>query len=235
MMDLNKLVSEARNNLEELNKIRKELSQLESSVISGIRRLSFLIKEGDTTGDSILDLAILRHGSLDDELIGKYRTLENRLKGKVGQNIWVITEEDYCYVYGAVSNPEHFGLQKMLSVGELTGESFIFSNDEYFFPVEGYFGYKKDNSFFLDSWMELVNYHKSESFFGNEPMEPIVLIGNEEINAWFSESKDEETVAAISEVIENLASNDIFNGGEMKKQKKEPSKKTFITVKRIEK
>lgn len=232
MRDLTELVNEARNNLNKLKETRDKISQLESSVISGIRRLNLLIKEGGTTGDPILDLVILRHKSLDDEVIVKYRSLENRLKGKIGQNVLAITEENYRYVYGASYNPEHFGLQKMFRVGKITGESFIFSNDEYFFPTEGYFRYWKNNSSFLDFCIELVSYWKSKSLSGKEPMEPIVLIGDEEINAWFSESKDERMVLAISEAIKNLGNNIILKEGETKKSKKRTRQKPFITVKR---
>lgn len=236
MRDLAKLVDEVRDNIQELKETRDRLSQLESSVVSGVNRLNTFIEEGGTTGDLILDLIILRHRSIDDELAGKYRTLENRLKGKVGQNILVINEEAYRYVYGATCNPNHYGLQKVTRSGKVNGEHFIFRGEEYFFPADGFFRYWKGDSAWINSPMSLISYSKS-NLSNKEPMEPIVLIGDEEINDWLSlANRDEKIVNFVLISIKQLnqpSKKEVTSkekGGRRKSRQK-----PFIAVKKIEK
>jgi hypothetical protein len=240
MQDLNKLIAKAKSNLAEANEAKDKLSHLEIELEANNRRIRSLIENGNSSGDKIIDLVMLRHYAFDERLVYRYRELENRLKDKIGQDVLVIKEADYCYVHGASYSPNHYGLKKMIMIGKLSGENFIFSERgfsgrDYFFPVDAYFRYWKGVLVLINSPIDLVDLSGGNSLSGQKPMEPIVLIGEEDINNWLNEAKDKSVSEVVIDAIKKLNNTSSLSIEQDKKSKKAFKQKPFISVEKIDK
>lgn len=200
------LIKGIKEGLSDMHKSQQRLSLLESAIIGKIKKLRETIKKGDSSGDNILDLVVLRHGIFNEEVMDKYRELENKFKGKIGQGIVVITEESYRHTWGACYNPEHYSLQKMVKIGKLIGENFIFSQDEFFFPVDSYSKYWNDKLQTVRERMELISYFKVKENVSPSkiPMEPIVLVGEEETRDWLFNYHNKDITSVLHKVFKEI-------------------------------
>lgn len=240
MQNLSELIAKAKKDSAEANEAKDKLSQLEIEVADNNRRLRNLIENGNSSGDNIIDLVILRHYAFNEGLAYRYRELENRLKDKTGQDILVIKEADYCYVHGASYSPNHYGLKKMLMIGKLSGENFTFSEEvfsgrKYFFPVDVYFRYWKGDLGLINSPMDLVDLSGGNSLCGQKPMEPMILIGEDAITNWLANSKDAQAAKAVIEAIEKLNNSSLLSKEQARRKAKEPKQKPFIFIQKIAK
>lgn len=235
MKDLTALINKIKRDSAEAKEIQTRLDHLKLEIVTNNMMLRSWIEDGDGSGDRILDMVISRHFIFDGEAVDKYRELENRLKGKVGQNILVITEENYRYLSGVSHNPSHYGLKKMIRIGRIIGENFIFSKESYFFPVDSYFRYWKDDLVLINSPMELVNLCGGNSLSGEKPMDPIVLIGRDAIINWLLGSKDDKIMGIVFEAMKKLNNSSLLIREHSKNSKKEPKQKPFISIQKIDK
>lgn len=179
-----------------LIEIKQEAVLLERSIPIAIRGVVSNIEKGKGSGDLIKDLVIINHTMFDaPELEEKYRSLQGRLEGNLGQCIFVKEKKDYRPFAGY---PHRTISRERISLGVLNGESFVSGFDgfayTYFLPVNRFISY----------WRDCTKYPR-EKFCGHEKMHvplfqetekgidnPIIWIGDKEIDEYLNIAPDDE-------------------------------------------
>ncbi len=92
--ELSLVVKSWRGNLKEAERLQKELEGVASSTLSQNEVARRLIKQGATTGDKALDIAIGICDTLDEQSIGFWRELGEKVRNCVGQYIVMVQPEN---------------------------------------------------------------------------------------------------------------------------------------------
>lgn len=176
------------NDRKRLIEINQEAGLLQMSIPIAIRGVVSNIEKRNGSGDLIKDLVIINHTMFDaPELEEKYRSLQGRLKGSVGQCIFVKEKKAYRPFAGY---PDRTVDRERISLGILNGDSFSSGWDgftyAYFIPADKFISY----------WRWQPGYAR-DRFCGHEKMHvplcqitdngvsgQMIWIGDSEINAY---------------------------------------------------
>jgi len=224
-LDLGKMAKELMANLKEQQDVEKRLDKLKESINGGLTRLDNLLPKDGTTGDDLTDL-VIRRCVPDIVLVNKYRELMNRLVGKTGQIILVITKEEYrSFGYG--HNPDNCPMREVMRAGTLNGDKIVFLGGKYFFPVDAYLKYWENGLKQIESPMDLVYYQSNHNSFSERYAYPIILIGEAEINKWLK-ACSEKRILRVRKLLEIMENPSLFSRQQEEKRKKKPE--PFISV-----
>ncbi len=191
-MDIKEAIKEIEDLRKQAKELRNQSDLLYKKSKEKIKELRKRIREGETTGDKIKDLVILRY-ALNNGVEEIYRSLEKRVKKHVGEFILMIHLS-----LGA----HNIGVSKYIGLGILKGDSLIIiDNWKCEFPTENYvecsdiFRYKK---FELEEKNLAPPWYRDLALDLNRPLEEInyfkplialeIKIGDEEVKKWFTEN-----------------------------------------------
>ncbi|MFA6184401.1 MAG: hypothetical protein WC682_04880 [Parcubacteria group bacterium] len=208
----------------EVVRLKERISVNSSDVIRNIEK-------GKSSGDPIRDLVIARHRVFGaTELEEKYRSLESRLKGNIGQCVITIEKKDWQEFAGFPNNHKS---REQLNIGILSGESFISGNDgfrfSFFFPVEKCIAYWTKSSgragerYSCTKKMDVPHFLSEETLSsGKYKADFIVSIGNQEISDYL-ETAPEDSLLFLMEVTRELGIE--FDSSEFKEFVREQEEK----------